>query len=68
VRTDTLGAIPLRALMERNPSVDSAAATDVIYGCANQAGEDITSDIACPSTYMGMYHLTSHRSDQGHSY
>ena len=40
VRTDDLGAIPLRALMERNPSVDWQALSDVIYGCANQAGED----------------------------
>ncbi|WP_296873603.1 3-oxoadipyl-CoA thiolase [Tibeticola sp.] len=40
VRTDDLGAIPLKALMARNPSVDWAAVTDVIFGCANQAGED----------------------------
>ncbi len=40
VRTDDLGAIPLRALMERNPKVDWQAITDVIYGNANQAGED----------------------------
>jgi acetyl-CoA acyltransferase len=40
VRADDLGAIPLRALMERNPNVDWAAVQDVIYGCANQAGED----------------------------
>ncbi len=40
VRTDDLGAVPLRALMARNPSVDWAAVTDVLYGCANQAGED----------------------------
>ena len=40
VRTDDLGAIPLRALMARNPQVDWAAVTDVLYGCANQAGED----------------------------
>jgi acetyl-CoA C-acetyltransferase len=40
VRTDDLGAIPLKALMARNPQVDWAALTDVIYGCANQAGED----------------------------
>ena len=40
VRTDDLGAIPLKALMARNPGVDWAAVTDVIYGCANQAGED----------------------------
>ena len=40
VRADDLGAIPIRALMERNASVDWAAVEDVIYGCANQAGED----------------------------
>ncbi len=40
VRTDDLGAIPLKALMARNPGVDWAAVTDVIFGCANQAGED----------------------------
>ena len=40
VRTDDLGAIPLRALMQRNPGVDWASITDVIFGCANQAGED----------------------------
>jgi 3-oxoadipyl-CoA thiolase len=40
IRTDDLGAIPLRALMARNPSVDWAAVDDVIFGCANQAGED----------------------------
>ncbi|WP_280821868.1 3-oxoadipyl-CoA thiolase [Pseudaminobacter soli (ex Li et al. 2025)] len=40
VRTDDLGAIPLKALVERNASVDWAAVDDVIYGCANQAGED----------------------------
>ena len=40
VRADDLGAIPLKALMARNPNVDWAAVTDVIFGCANQAGED----------------------------
>ena len=40
VRTDDLGAIPLRALMARNVEVDWGAVTDVILGCANQAGED----------------------------
>ncbi len=40
VRTDDLGAIPLKALMARNPKVDWQAVTDVLYGCANQAGED----------------------------
>ena len=40
VRTDDLAAIPIKALMERNPSVDWSAVDDVILGCANQAGED----------------------------
>jgi len=40
VRADDLGAVPIRALMARNPNVDWAAVTDVLYGCANQAGED----------------------------
>jgi 3-oxoadipyl-CoA thiolase len=40
VRADDLGAVPLRALMERNPAVDWSAVDDVVYGCANQAGED----------------------------
>ena len=40
VRADDLGAVPLRALMERNPNVDWTAVSDVLYGCANQAGED----------------------------
>ena len=40
VRTDDLAAIPIRALIERNPDVDWGLADDVIYGCANQAGED----------------------------
>jgi acetyl-CoA C-acetyltransferase len=40
IRTDDLGAIPLKALMARNPRVDWAEVADVLYGCANQAGED----------------------------
>ncbi len=40
VRADDLGAVPLKALMARNLNVDWAAVADVIYGCANQAGED----------------------------
>ena len=40
VRADDLGAIPIRALMARNAGVDWEAVEDVIYGCANQAGED----------------------------
>jgi acetyl-CoA acyltransferase len=40
IRADDLGALPLRELMRRNPGVDWSALDDVIYGCANQAGED----------------------------
>ena len=40
VRTDDLAAIPIKTLVERNPTVDWTALDDVIYGCANQAGED----------------------------
>ncbi len=40
VRTDDLAAIPLRALLDRNANVDWKAVDDVVYGCANQAGED----------------------------
>jgi acetyl-CoA acyltransferase len=40
VRADDLGAVPIKALIERNPGVDWGAVDDVIYGCANQAGED----------------------------
>ena len=40
IRTDDLAAIPIKALMERNASVDWSAVDDVVYGCANQAGED----------------------------
>ena len=54
VRTDDLGAIPLRALMERNPGVDWAAVTDVLYGCANQAGEDNRNVAHMASLLAGM--------------
>jgi acetyl-CoA C-acetyltransferase len=40
VRADDLGAVPIRALVERHPGLDWAALDDVLYGCANQAGED----------------------------
>ncbi|MDH5821161.1 3-oxoadipyl-CoA thiolase [Acinetobacter pseudolwoffii] len=40
VRADDLGAVPIKALMERNPSINWEKVDDVIYGCANQAGED----------------------------
>ncbi len=40
IRADDLGAVPINALMERNPTVDWSKVSDVLYGCANQAGED----------------------------
>ncbi|MBU1293484.1 MAG: 3-oxoadipyl-CoA thiolase [Gammaproteobacteria bacterium] len=40
IRTDDLGALPIKELMKRNPSVDWSKVDDVVYGCANQAGED----------------------------
>ena len=40
VRADDLGAVPLKALLARNGSLDPAAIDEVIFGCANQAGED----------------------------
>ena len=40
IRTDDLAALPIKALMDRNPQVDWKAVDDVIYGCVNQAGED----------------------------
>ena len=40
LRADDLAALPLKALLERNPGLDPARIDDVIYGCANQAGED----------------------------
>ena len=52
VRADDLGAVPLRALMARNPNVDWAAVTDVISGCANRAGED-NRTVARLSTLLG---------------
>ncbi len=50
VRADDLGAIPVKALMARNPGVDWAAVTDVIYGCANQAGHLPPSAATTPCT------------------
>ena len=40
IRTDDLGALPIAALLQRNGSLDPALVDDVVYGCANQAGED----------------------------
>ncbi len=56
VRTDDLGAIPLKALMARNPNVDWLAVTDVIYGCVNQAGEDNRNVAHMASLLAGLPH------------
>jgi 3-oxoadipyl-CoA thiolase len=56
VRTDDLGAIPLRALMQRNPNVDWHAVTDVLYGCVNQAGEDNRNVAHMASLLAGLPH------------
>ena len=48
VRADDLGAVPLAALIARHPKLDWQAVVDVIYGCANQAGEDNRTLRACP--------------------
>jgi acetyl-CoA acyltransferase len=56
VRTDDLGAIPLAALMARNPSVDWSALDDVIYGCVNQAGEDNRNVAHMASLLAGLPH------------
>ena len=52
IRTDDLGAIPIRALMQRNTSVDWDALNDLWYGCANQAGED-NRNVARMSALLG---------------
>lgn len=54
VRADNLGAVPIKALMDRNGSVDWEAADDVIYGCANQAGEDNRNVARMSSLLAGM--------------
>lgn len=51
VRADDLGAVPLKALMERHPDLDWAQVDDIIYGCANQAGED-NRDVARMSSLL----------------
>ena len=56
VRTDDLAAIPLRALMARYPNLDWAAVTDVIFGCANQAGEDNRNVAHMASLLAGLPH------------
>ncbi|WFR98931.1 3-oxoadipyl-CoA thiolase [Rhizobium tumorigenes] len=59
VRADDLGAIPLKALMERNASVDWDAVDDVIFGCANQAGEDNRNVARMSSLLAGLPHSIS---------
>jgi len=54
VRADDLGAIPIEALMERNTDVDWAAVDEVIYGCANQAGEDNRNVARMSSLLVGL--------------
>ena len=54
VRTDDLGAIPIRALLERNAQLDPAAVDDVLLGCANQAGEDNRNVARMSSLLAGM--------------
>ena len=54
IRTDDLGAIPIQALMARNAKVDWQAVTDVLYGCANQAGEDNRNVAHMASLLAGM--------------
>ncbi|MBJ7555055.1 3-oxoadipyl-CoA thiolase [Marinomonas spartinae] len=56
VRADDLGAIPIRTLMERNPTVDWSKVDDVLYGCANQAGEDNRNVARMSSLLAGLPH------------
>ena len=54
VRPDDLGAIPIRALIERNPKLDAAAIDEVLFGCANQAGEDNRNGARMSSILAGL--------------
>lgn len=56
VRTDDLAAIPIKALMERNPNVDWSRVDDVVFGCANQAGEDNRNVARMASLLAGLPH------------
>jgi 3-oxo-5,6-didehydrosuberyl-CoA/3-oxoadipyl-CoA thiolase len=58
VRADDLAAIPLRELLSRNPGLDPSAIDDVIFGCANQAGED-NRNVAHMATLLAGYPQTS---------
>ena len=59
VRADDLGAVPIRELMRRNPDVDWRAVDDVIYGCANQAGEDNRNVARMSALLAGLPHEVS---------
>lgn len=59
VRADDLGAVPIRALIEENPGVDWEAVDDVIYGCANQAGEDNRNVARMSLLLAGLPHTVS---------
>jgi acetyl-CoA acetyltransferase len=54
VRADDLGAVPLRELLRRHPQVDWSSVDDVIYGCANQAGEDNRNVARMPALLAGL--------------
>src|SRR5437773_4470232 len=54
VRADDLAAVPIKALIERNPRVDWKAVDDVVYGCANQAVEDNRNDGRMASLLAGL--------------
>ncbi|MBU2411806.1 MAG: acetyl-CoA C-acyltransferase, partial [Gammaproteobacteria bacterium] len=56
VRADDLGAIPIKSLMDRNPTVDWSKVDDVLYGCANQAGEDNRNVARMSSLLSGLPH------------
>ncbi|GAA0231968.1 3-oxoadipyl-CoA thiolase [Marinomonas primoryensis] len=56
VRADDLGAIPIKSLMDRNPTVDWSKVDDVLYGCANQAGEDNRNVARMSSLLAGLPH------------
>jgi hypothetical protein len=56
VRADDLGAVPIKALMQRNPNVDWEQVDDVIYGCANQAGED-NRNVGRMSAHLQVYRI-----------
>ena len=58
IRTDDLAAIPLKALVERNPTLDCEAIEDVIFGCANQAGED-NRNVARMAALLAGYPVTA---------